>query len=509
MRNGRSTTEARLVLIHALAALVLAAPAIPVPVPARSSVVDAASIDAVVRAYRDATRIPGVAVAVTRGRDVVHTAGYGHTADGDAVTDHTVMAIASLSKSVTALAVMQLVDAGKVQLNAPARTYLPEFTMADDRAAAITVRQLLDQTSGMSDTTYHSFSGPALHTPQEAVASMRSARLAADPGSRYEYHNPNYQVAARLVEVVSGQPFDEYLRHHVFRPLGMADSSTGNTADDLPPSGRGHRMIAGIPIALPEPPAFGNGSGGVLSTAHDMAAWLITQNNQGRGPDGTPIVSPGGIADMHRPAAAGSYGLGWNIDKTTSGAPLIEHTGGLITITAYQALLPTRGYGIAVMANAGSEYGDAPAIGARLIELIEGQPVSPPARYAPLVWIDVVLLLLALVVVFLAVRGVRRSRHWVSHRRLGPAVAARLLPYLFPVLLLLTIHRIVSVLYRGRDISWLQTTYLYPSFSLLLIATASGCLAVLIARLLRSTQRLRAARRLGRGAPPTRTSPSA
>uniref|UniRef100_UPI003672F721 serine hydrolase domain-containing protein n=1 Tax=Plantactinospora solaniradicis TaxID=1723736 RepID=UPI003672F721 len=496
-------------LIHALTALVLTAAAVPVPVPAHAPGVDATSIDAVVRAYRDVTRIPGVAVAVTLGREVVHTAGYGHTAEGDAVTDHTVMAVASLSKSVTALAVMQLVDAGRVGLDVPARDYLPEFTMADDRAAAITVRQLLDQTSGMSDRTYHSFSGPPLHTLREAVASMRDARLAADPGTRYEYHNPNYQVAARLVEVVSGQSFDEYLRHRVFRPLGMADSSTGNTADDLPPSGRGHLMIGGIPVALPEPPAFGNGSGGVLSTARDMAAWLITQNDQGHGPDGTPIVSPASVTEMHRPTAAGSYGLGWDIGRTPSGAPLIEHTGGLITVTAYQALLPTSGYGIAIMANAGSQYGDAPALGARLIELLEGRPVSPPVSPTPLIWIDVVLLLLALGVVFLSVRGVRRSRRWASHRRLRPATVARLLPYLLPLVFLLTMHEVVSFLYRGRDVSWLQAAYLYPTFTLLLVVAATGGIAVLVARLLRSTQSVVADRQPHTRTARTPTSPLA
>jgi CubicO group peptidase (beta-lactamase class C family) len=494
MRYGGVAAEAQPVLIRLFAALLFAVPAIP-PVPARAAVVDAAAIDAVVRAYREATRIPGVAVAVVRGRDVVHTAGYGRTADGDAVTDRTVLPVASLSKSVTALAVMQLVDAGRVRLDAPVRDHLPEFTMADDRAAAITVRQLLDQTSGMSDATYRSFSGPVLHTLQEAAASMRGARLAADPGSRFEYHNPNYQVAARVVEVVSGQSFDDYLRQHVFRPLGMTDSRSIGTADELPSGSRGHRMIAGLAFALPEPPAFGNGSGGVLSTAHDMAAWLITQNDQGRGPDGTPIVSPAAITAMHRPPAHGSYGLGWNIGTTGSGAPLIDHTGGLITITAYQALLPAQGYGIAVMANAGSQYGDAPALGARLIELIEDRPASAPAGVAPLIWLDVAILLLALGAAALSIRGVHHARRWARHRRLGrPATVARLLPYLLPLLLLTTLHRVVSTLYRGRDISWIQTAYLHPAFTLLLVVATSGCAAVLSARLLRSAQATAAAR---------------
>ncbi|MEU4566206.1 serine hydrolase domain-containing protein [Micromonospora sp. NPDC023956] len=482
-------------LTHALAALVLALA--PAPGPAPAPAVDAASIDAVVDAYRETTGIPGVAVAVTRGREVVHTAGYGHTATGAPVTDRTVMAVASLSKSVTALAVMQLVDAGRVRLDAPVREYLPEFRMADGRAAAITVRHLLHQTSGMSDLTYRSSGAPAPRTLEAAVASMRTARLAADPGARFEYHNPNYQVAARLVEVVGGQPFDDHLRQHVFRPLGMGDSRTGATADDLPPEARGHRMLAGMAVALPEPPAFGAGSGGVLSTAHDLAAWLVAQNDRGRGPDGTPVVSAAALAETHRRPATGSYAMGWTIGETPSGAPLVDHTGGLITVTAYQAVLPASGYGIVVLANAGSQYGDAPDLGARLVDLVEGRTVSPPPSPTPLILIDVVLLLLTIGAGFLAVRGVQRSRHWVARCRPGPATVARLLPYLLPLPPLLWLDRLVSYLYRGLDISWLQAGHLYPTATLLLVVAALGCGAVLVARvgrMLRAADRRRRAR---------------
>jgi CubicO group peptidase (beta-lactamase class C family) len=289
--------------------------------------------------------------------------------------------------------------------------------------------------------------------------------------------------------VVTGQRFDDYLRQQVFGPLGMNDSRTIGTAEELPPGSRGHRMIAGLAVALPEPPAFGNGSGGVLSTAQDMAAWLIMQDAQGSGPDGTPIVSAAAATAMHRPSAHGSYGLGWNIGTTGSGAPLIDHSGGLSTATAYQALLPAQGYGIAVMANAGSQYGDAPTLGARLIDLVEGRPMSAPTGSAPAVWFDVAILVLATGAAGLSIRGVRHARDWARHRRLRrPATVARLLSYLLPLLLLVNLHRVVSMLYRGRDISWVQAAYLSPAGTLLLIVAASGCAAVLGARLVRSVR---------------------
>ncbi|MER5335317.1 serine hydrolase domain-containing protein [Micromonospora sp. NPDC002717] len=463
-------------------AVALAAPPAPAAPAAPPAGIDAAAVDAAVRQYRDATGLPGAAVAVTRGTEVVHAAGYGRTPAGDPITARTPMAVASVSKSFTALAVMQLVEAGRVELDGPVHRHLPEFTMDDPRAARITVRQLLDQTSGMSDTTFPAFSRRQPGSLREAVAGMRTARLAAVPGTRWEYHNPNFQVAARLVEVVSGLPFDEYLRTRVFAPLGMTDSRTLDVAADLPSSARGHLMILGRPVALPEPPAFGNGSGGVLSSAHDMAAWLIAQGNQGRGPEGTAVVSPAGLATLHRPSAVSdAYALGWFVEKTGSGAPMIAHSGDLFTSTAYQALLPASGYGVAVMANTGLAYGHASALAERLIALIEGTPASSAGT--PLVVVDAVLLVLAVASAALAGLGVLRSRRWATGRTVRPWTLVRLLPLLAPLPLLASIHRVVGWLYRGRDVAWIQVAYIYPTFMVLLVTATLGCAAVLVARL--------------------------
>ncbi|WP_246018814.1 serine hydrolase domain-containing protein [Saccharothrix australiensis] len=454
--------------------------------------VDAAAVDSIVERYREEVALPGAAVAVTRGDTVVHAAGYGRTPGGDAITERTTLAVASVSKSFTALAVLQLAERGRIGLDDPVQAHLPEFTMADPRAGAITVRQLLDQTSGMSDTTSTPFSGPAVHTLREAVASMREAGLADAPGSTWRYHNPNFQVAARLVEVVSGVPFAEYLRRNVFDPLGMTGSGTGDTERDLPPSARGHVRVLGVPLAVPEPPAFGNGSGGVLSTARDMAAWLIAQNNGGRGANGTSIATPDGIAATHTPSgAAKSYGLGWFVGTTASGAPLVHHSGDLFTSTAYQALLPASGHGVAVMANTGLQHGDAQAIAERLIAAIEGREPPPAGDPWPAV-VDAVLLGAAVVVGVATWRGARRSRRWATRRRSAPWAVVRLVPLALPLLLLVTVHRVVGFLYRGRDVSWRQVPYLYPTFVVLLAVAAVGCAAVLVAR---AAAVVRAARR--------------
>ncbi|WP_440105820.1 serine hydrolase domain-containing protein [Streptosporangium sp. H16] len=448
--------------------------------------IDPAAVDRFVNAYRKSTGLPGVAVAVTRGNEVVHVAGYGRTSSGDPVTADTPMATASLSKSFTSLAVMQLAEKGVVRLDEPVRVRLPEFVMADPRAARITVRQLLDQTSGMADQAFPERSLPQPRSLREAVARLRGARLAADPGTRWSYHNTNFQVAARLVEVASGVPFAGYLGKHVFGPLGMRNSTTIDTERDLPASARGHLHLLGATLALPEPPGFGNGSGGVISSARDMAQWMIMQNGEGAGPGGVRVVSAASVAEMRTPSKIkNSYALGWAIGTTGNGSPVVEHGGDLLTATAQQRLLPRSGYGIVVMANTGTTYGDSDAVADALVAMAEGQEPKAPPSIPPYLIIDLAVAAVAAVTLLLAGRGLARSRRWAARRAGHPAwrAAARLLPYALPGVLCLTITDVFGLLARGKDITWTQVAYIYPSFMLWLVLATGACVVLVLVRI--------------------------
>ncbi|MEU7892532.1 serine hydrolase domain-containing protein [Nonomuraea sp. NPDC049152] len=433
-----------------------------------------AAVDAYVEDYREKTGLPGVAVAITKGTKVIHAAGYGQTASGAPVTADTPMAVASVSKSFTSLAVMQLVEKGAVELDRPVRGYLPEFEMADPRAAAITVRQLLNQTSGMADTAFHEKSLPQPGSLKGAVARLRDAELAAAPGTAFSYHNTNYQVAARMVEVVSGEPFAAYLKGHVFDPLGMRHSSTLDTERDLPDSARGHLTVLGHAFAVPEPPGFGNGSGGVVTSAGDMARWLIAQDEG--------ILSPESVKETRTPSKQNdSYALGWSIGETERGTPVIGHGGDLFTSTAEQLLMPGSGYGIAVMANTGMAFADSSALLDGLVAMIEGGTPEPPS--SPYLVTDVVFALLTLATLGLAALGVARSRRWAG-RRTGWG-RLWVLPCLAPLALCAAIAPIFRVLARGSDIMWIQVGYLYPAFMLWLVTAAAAGVVVTVVRLIR------------------------
>ncbi|NYI95662.1 CubicO group peptidase (beta-lactamase class C family) [Streptomonospora nanhaiensis] len=461
----------------------------------------AEAVDAYMADYLDSAALPGASVAVTRGDEVVVTAGYGTDSTGAPMTARTPMGLASVSKAFTALAVMRLVEEGRVELDRRVTDYLPEFATADPRGSDITVRQLLTHTSGMSDRGFHEKSEPAPNSLRGAVERLRAAEMTAEPGARFSYHNPNFHVAARLVEEVSGQPFADYLDEHVYTPLGMDDTVTVDTAAEVFEAGTptGHIAAFGVPFAVTEPTSFYNGAGGMVSTADDMAAWLIAQNNGGRGPEGESVLSAEGIAATHTPAAGvpdDTHGLGWEVAETGAGNPLVEHGGIQFTYTAYQALLPESGYGIAVMANTGLGRNDAQAITAGLIALAEGEEPPGPSSTA-LLAVDLVTGALAVAAAALGVRGVRRAGAWVEARRGRPAWATvlRLLPYAAVVGVAAGVNRLIAPLAAGRDLAWTHLFYLAPVAWTWLMVSALACLAVLAARGLRAarTRRSRAA----------------
>ncbi|MFC7590242.1 serine hydrolase domain-containing protein [Nonomuraea antimicrobica] len=269
-----------------------------------------AAVDAYLREAMEATGAPGVSVVVTHDGKVVHAAGYGHDAEGRPVTEDTPMRVASVSKSFTAMAVMTLVERGAIELDGPVATQLPGFAMADPRAARITVRHLLNQTSGLSDRTVDIAATERATSLADHAASLADSRLAADPGTRYEYCNVNYDLAARLVEVASGQRFGDYLRERVFGPLGMTSSAV---SDQTVRPANGHNSIFGVWLPRPEPAGFldGSGAGGVITTAADMGRWLIAQTGDGR-----PLVTRHSLEVMHRPTTLRPYGMGWGSRRT-------------------------------------------------------------------------------------------------------------------------------------------------------------------------------------------------
>ena len=190
---------------------------------------DLAAIDAYIESEMARARIPGLALAIVSGDEMLHVRGFG-VADpaGRVVSGETPFIIGSNSKSFTALAIMQLVEAGRIDLDAPVHRYLPWFRVADAEASRqITVRHLLHHTSGIPTAAGQALAGDDDNSDQALerhVRALRTVELTQPVGHLYQYSNANYNVLGLLVQAVSGLSYENYVRTHIFAPLEMSDS---------------------------------------------------------------------------------------------------------------------------------------------------------------------------------------------------------------------------------------------------------------------------------------------
>ncbi|MFC0628212.1 serine hydrolase domain-containing protein [Kribbella deserti] len=429
------------------------------------------------------TRLPGVAVVVVGSGRVLHSGGYGQDSRGTPITGNTLFRIASVSKAFTALAVQQLAVSGRLRLDDPVAARLPEFAPADSRARRITIRQLLNHTSGLSDRTFPEATLPQPDSLREAVAALRTAELATDPGARHDYHNPNYWVAARLVEVVSGQSFEQYLRQRILGPLGMRSTvALTNWKEPVPGLAEGYNRFLGFTVARPEPDRFVAGSAGLVSSADDLARWLLL--NSGSGP--ASVLSGAGLDELHRPSAPadgryrGRYALGWDVPEIPDGPRQVSHSGSSFTGTAQVALLPGSGHAIAVLANSRMPLeSDLEAIMTGLIALTQGRaapPAGPPAAFIA----DLVMIGLGFLMGLLGTLTIRRSRGWARRRHGAPLwlTIFRLLMYLSPLAALLALPRLLEILTAGRSVTFQLVSHIWPT--LLVTIALAAVLGLLI-----------------------------
>ncbi len=316
--------------------------------------VETAAIDAYVEAEMLADRVPGVAIAVVRGGETVYLRGYGDDGRGRPVSPQTGFILGSMSKAFTALAVMQLVEQGKLALDAPVQNYLPWFRVADPEASKrITVRHLLHHTSGLPTGAPRARTDPA--TLEDLIHALESVELAHAPGEVHEYSSPNYLVLGALVEQASGNSFAEQVQKGIFAPLGMRSSLTSPSTAGETPMARGHRYWFGFPRPVDlAHEADRLPTAALISSAEDLGRFLAAL--LGGEPGAAAILSPSGRAEMLRPAApsAGfSYAMGWRVGDVR-GVPAIHHGGIVPHFRGKMVMVPEGRWGVAVLTNASS-----------------------------------------------------------------------------------------------------------------------------------------------------------
>jgi CubicO group peptidase (beta-lactamase class C family) len=308
---------------------------------------------------------PGAVAIAARREAVAYAQGFG-LADlelGVPVRADSVMRIASLTKQFTAVAILRLVEDGRLDLDAALKGYL-----ADCPAAwrDITLRQLLSQTSGLTGDMAAIFADPLRdRTPDQLLAAYRERPLEAPPGTRWSYSNLNYWILGRIIEITTGEGYADHIARHVLTP-GMRRTRYGDTEAIIPGRALGYEAAAGgrgWRNGRPFSQTIGYAAGGFLSTAADMVRWYAAL---GRG----EIVPRRMLELAGREARTADgkptgYGLGWYVSDF-GGDHVLHHGGSSIGFNAYVFWIPSRALFAGVFKNSTDEKGE-PRAEARMV----------------------------------------------------------------------------------------------------------------------------------------------
>ncbi len=309
---------------------------------------DIAAIDAFIELQMSLKKIHGLALAITHKDKIFHIRGFGFAEKDRKVTPQTPFYIGSLSKSFTSLAIMQLSEAGKIDIDAPVKKYLTWFEAGDpDKSDLITVRHLLNQTSGLSKKITEDL--PINATMEDAVRALRYSKPSDPPGTKFHYFNLNFVVLGVLVEKVSGISYTEYVQKHILEPLEMKNTFFSEESAKKAGLAQGHNVFFGFQEAGEQPfipyliPA-----GFIISTAEDLSHYMICQNNKGYYKN-IRILSESGISEIHRPVI-NSYAMGW-YSLMRLNRRVIHHPGNNAFFHTEALMLPEEGYSVIMLIN--------------------------------------------------------------------------------------------------------------------------------------------------------------
>jgi CubicO group peptidase (beta-lactamase class C family) len=333
-------------------------------------------IDSAMLAFAERQRVPGIAYGVIVDGRLLHVRAHGlREVPGNAPLDtSSVFRIASMTKSFTALAILQLRDAGRLALDEPAERYIPELAglrYPTRDAPRITVRHLLTHSAGFPED--NPWGDQQLAATDDDLAQMlrTGVPFSTVPGVQYEYSNLGFALLGRIVQNVAGQPYAQYIRERVLLPLGM--TSTTMQAAEVP-AGRlahGYRLQDDRWLEEPALPdgAFG-AMGGMLTSAADLSRWVafLLDAWPARDDDDSPVLARASRREMQlvgrmrttvvsRDAAgalslnAGGYGYGLGITQACEYGHLVAHSGGLPGFGSLMRWLPEYGVGVIALGN--------------------------------------------------------------------------------------------------------------------------------------------------------------
>ncbi|WP_056830021.1 serine hydrolase [Psychrobacillus sp. FJAT-21963] len=383
--------------------------------------------------------LPGASLAIVKGDQVEYLQGYGF-ANGTNITPQTPIVIGSVTKSFTALAIMQLVEQGKIRLEDPVQSYIPWFQIADkEESKKITIQHLLNQTSGFSTYDGQVAISQGDQTLKEHIQSLVNIELTYPVGEQYQYSNLNYSILGLVVEEVTNTSYKDYINKYIFKPLEMSNSFTDPKDDINNIIANGYQTIFGIKVPTEQLNHEGNvPSGYIISSAEDMANYMIAQLNQGEF-KGNSILSSNAMNTMHHPSSfTGNdtyYAMGWEVNNEG-----ISHNGW--TENTYSKVLLDGEYGISLQINSMdyfnlNEY-DAIVSGINKLVHNEDLSISDSNPFMKYIIIDLILLAFIALIVWSSYRIFKpKNRKVTTLRKILNRLIILVFIWLLPLIILI------------------------------------------------------------------------
>jgi CubicO group peptidase (beta-lactamase class C family) len=354
-----------------------------------------AQLESRARAFVREYRLPGVAAGVVHGGELVWSsgAGFADVGAGRAPDASTLYRIASITKTFTGTAIMQLRDEGRLHLDDPATMYLPELRPAESPFGPIetvTIRRMLSHESGlMGDPPGTDWSEPAYEAdPAASLARVAEIGTRVPPSTQQKYSNLAYQLLGAIVSRVSGVPYAEYLRAQILAPLGLASTSFDPLPDDLAGrratgyAARGFSDVLRESVAAPITQA----EGGLWSCVSDLARWVSFQLREDGGPRaGAQVLAGATLAEMHKARYLGdeawteAFGVAWYAVRRGD-VIWVQHSGGLHGFITNVCFDPKQRVGAIALVNG---YGEAPELAMEIADLARDAILAAPAPIEP------------------------------------------------------------------------------------------------------------------------------
>ncbi|UCG86191.1 MAG: serine hydrolase [Gemmatimonadota bacterium] len=346
----------------------------------------ALALDSYIEAVMERLEIPGLTLAVTRGEEVVYTGAFGVRSleSGEPMRAEYLFHMASVSKPFVATAVLQLAEQGRIDLDEPVVTYLPYFELADERYREITVRQMLNHTSGMPDVDDYEWDKPEYDdgAAERYVRSLIDEQMIAAPGELWRYSNMAFDVMGDVIAKVSGRPFEIYVKENILNPLGMSESNFlyAETSEELRTTGHVWRLEPVVSDVYPYNRRHAPSST-LNSSVLEMTNWAFANLNRGE-LNGERILTEESYETLWTASAQVDedrhVGLSWFLGSHR-GIETVGHSGGDRGYSSQFTLLPAEGIGVIVASN----YDRAPTWTIRdgVLDILLGYEPTMPKRH--------------------------------------------------------------------------------------------------------------------------------